>query len=31
MDQEEYLEEHIGEDPEYADKVGILFSYRVWY
>jgi hypothetical protein len=31
MDQEEYLEESIGEDPEYADKSGILFSYRMWY
>jgi hypothetical protein len=31
MDREEFLEENISEDPEYADKVGILFSYRMWY
>jgi hypothetical protein len=31
MDQEEFLEENIGEDPDYADKSGILFSYRMWY
>lgn len=31
MDQEEYLEEDIGEDLEYTDKSGILFSYRIWY
>jgi hypothetical protein len=31
MDQEEYLEENIGTDPEYADKVGIIFAYRMWY
>jgi hypothetical protein len=31
MDQEEYLEEDIGTDPEYADKVGIIFAYRMWY
>jgi hypothetical protein len=31
MDQEEYLEEDMAEDSEYADKSGILFSYRMWY
>jgi hypothetical protein len=31
MDQEEYLEGSIGDDPEYAEKSGILFSYRMWY
>jgi hypothetical protein len=31
MDREEFLEENIGEDPEYADKVGIIFAYRMWY
>jgi hypothetical protein len=31
MDQEEYLEEDVATDPEYADKSGILFSYRMWY
>jgi hypothetical protein len=31
MDQEEYLEKNIGKDSEYADKAGILFSYKMWY
>jgi hypothetical protein len=31
MDREEYLEEDIGTDPEYADKTGIIFAYRMWY
>ena len=31
MDREEYLEENIGTDPEYADKSGIIFAYRMWY
>jgi hypothetical protein len=31
MDREEFLEENIGDDPEYADKVGIIFAYRLWY
>jgi hypothetical protein len=30
MDNEEYLDENIS-DPEYAEKSGILFSYRMWY
>jgi hypothetical protein len=31
MDREEFLEEDIGTDPEYADKMGIIFSYRLYY
>ena len=31
MDQEEYLEEDVSNDPEYADKSGIIFAYRMWY
>jgi hypothetical protein len=31
MDREEFLDENIGDDPEYADKVGIIFAYRLWY
>jgi hypothetical protein len=31
MDREEYLEEDIATDTEYADKSAILFSYRMWY
>jgi len=31
LDQEEYLEEDIDKDPEYAEKSGIIFAYRLWY
>jgi len=31
LDQEEYLEEDIGKDSEYAEKSGIIFAYRLWY
>jgi hypothetical protein len=31
MDREEYLDKNITTDPEYADKTGIIFSYRMWY
>ncbi|GHV28094.1 hypothetical protein AGMMS4952_10970 [Spirochaetia bacterium] len=31
MDIEEYLEPKMLTDPEYADKIGIIFSYRLYY